>query len=161
MDDKLSKFVAEFRRVGSPEMAYRNAGYQGNAAVEAPKLLRSKAVQAMLATTNIELPPTATPHSVDRGELDTKEGLIEWLISAVEGKIDDGEYVDKEGRTHERPASLKDRLKAVELISKFKGYMAPTEIQQTSTEEVFHFVTVDNGRAVNVVLPQGSPKLLD
>jgi hypothetical protein len=164
-------FRAAYLAHGDLAKAYAEAGYRGHVS-GAYKLLQQPFMQdtqdaivrgeamgdAIIKERVAEAVVKRTVQNPELAALATREGIDAWLMGVVAGTISiehEEAYFDQEGQrvtdTVRRTADMKERLKAVELIQKQRGYQAPVKVDHEVSGNVNHthrtvYVHVDNGR---------------
>jgi hypothetical protein len=172
VNDRQRAFRAAYLAHGDLEKAYAEAGYRGHVS-GAYKLLKQpfmadtqraviegEALGAAIVKERVAeaVVKRATVPAPELAALATREGIDAWLLGVIAGTISidqEESYFDQEGQrvteTIHRTADMKERLKAVELIQKQRGYQAPIKVDASVSGTVNHehravYVHVDNGR---------------
>lgn len=135
MNPKQRKFCNEYAKTGNATKSYQSAyGLSDVRACEsgASRLLANNEVQKYLR----ELSEQVSDSTVaDRQELQ------QFATSVLRGEIK-SVVLDRDGNTVELPAQLKDRLKALELLSKLQGLFVSK--QELEISQAVPIVIKDN-----------------
>lgn len=114
LNPKQTKFCVEYSKTGNATKSYQSAyGLSDVRACEsaASRLLANNEVQKYLRELSAQVSDSTV---ADRQE------LMRFATSVLRGEIK-SVVLDRDGNTVELPAQLKDRLKALELLSKLQG----------------------------------------
>ena len=112
---KQEKFCLEFAKSGNATTAYLRAGYSVTdevvAASNASRLLRNAKVQARLKEITEEI---SSAKVMDAKEISAR------LTAVARGEVSE-EIILSGGERTQRQASIRDRLRAIEMLAKIQG----------------------------------------
>lgn len=133
MDERRRRFVDEYIMTGNGAEAARRAGYSAkHANRQAHALLKNTEIRAAI---DERLQEASTAKTLEQRE------LIEFLSSVVRGEVTDEQLMTRltgkgcsQIERHEIRATIKDRLRAAELLLKVQGAFDKSESKATGAE---------------------------